>query len=285
MSLLRVPRPNNSKNSKFPQRKQLCNGLKFSKYHGAGNDFILVEDFEKTFPHALVKQFCDRRLGIGADGLILAQPSSIADYQMVYFNADGSHAGMCGNGLRCFVHFLRDLGKLVSKVEVAGKVLTVKCIASKILIFLPLPKILHWKIELLSRMVSVVDVGVPHVVVFADDEVDVLREGRAMRYHEKLLPEGANVNFFWKTKEGNFRMRTYERGVENETLACGTGAVSCAFVANRLGLCDKEVAIQTSSNEILEVRIGNEVELTGPSEKVFDGLWDCKTGVHAHFFK
>ncbi|NGX26094.1 MAG: Diaminopimelate epimerase [Chlamydiae bacterium] len=247
-----------------------------SKYHGAGNDFILIEDFEKTFSHTLIKQLCDRRLGVGADGLILAQPSSIADYEMVYFNADGSRAGMCGNGLRCFVHFLQDQGyvKPLYKIEVAGKVLTVKCQGSKILTLLPLPKVLEWGVELLSRTVYVVDVGVPHVVVFANGRVNVLQEGGEMRHHEKLQPEGANVNFVWKVHKSCIRIRTYERGVENETLACGTGAAAVAFVAFRLGECKNEMEVVTRSGEILEVCIGKEIAITGPSVKVFD----------AHFF-
>ena len=173
----------------------------FSKYSGAGNSFVILKDFDKMFLPALVTQLCtDHRV----DGLILARYSSIADFEMVYFNADGSRAAMCGNGLRCFVHFLRDEGFAQPSylIEVSGKVLTVKCEGSKILTFLPIPRVLHWEIELLSKTVYVVDSGVPHVVVFANGEVNVLQEGGAMRHHEKFQPEGANVNFVTFREDG-----------------------------------------------------------------------------------
>ncbi len=245
----------------------------FSKYQGAGNDFILFEDFERSFPESSIPQLCDRKMGIGADGLILLRHSKIADFSMDFFNADGSSAAMCGNGLRCFVHFLRDRKVLQAKylIEIAGKVLTVKANQSKISTFLSPPRILHWDIEIENHPIFVVDTGVPHAVIFAEEGVDVLREGGRLRYHEKFHPEGVNVNFVTARGDGQLHVRTYERGVESETLACGTGAAAVAFVANRLGYCSEKVEIITQSQESLHVEVGNEIEVIGPSVKVFDG--------------
>jgi len=239
-----------------------------SKYSGAGNSFVILNDFDKTFLPALVPQICQEH---NVDGLILARHSSVADFEMVYFNLDGTRAAMCGNGLRCFVYFLKNEGfaKSSYQIEVAEKVLTVKREGPKILTFHPLPRILFWEIELLSKTVYVVDSGVPHVVVFAKEPVDVLQEGGAMRRHEKLKPDGANVNFVTPQKEGRLFVRTFERGVENETLACGSGAIASAFVANRLGLSKEAVDVVTRSGEVLSVKIGVEVELLGPAEKVY----------------
>ena len=245
----------------------------FRKFHGAGNDFILFEDFENDFPKQRVAGLCDRRFGIGADGLILARHSEIADFKMVFFNADGTTAGMCGNGLRCFVHFLRDLGhvKPLYKIEIAGKVLTVKCNRSKIFTLLPKPYLIDWDVELENQRVFVVNTGADHVVIFEEEPIDVAENGRVFRHHERFAPEGANVNFVQIRGTNQLCLRTYERGVEGETLACGTGAAAAAFVAHRLGKCGENINILTRSGEILEVVLGEEIEVAGPSVKVFDG--------------
>lgn len=247
--------------------------LTFSKYHGAGNDFILIEDFEETFSKDLVPKLCHRSLGIGSDGLILARHSERADFKMVYFNRDGSEAAFCGNGLRCFVHFLRDFGKIQKeyRIEIGQKILTVICEGSKIFTFLPIPDILMWEVKLEEHETYVVDAGVPHAVVFALDTVDVLQEGRALRLHEKLAPEGANVNFVKPLSQEKLQLRTYERGVELETLACGSGAASSAFVAHKLGLCGPKVEVITRSDEVLDIEVGKEIKVGGPSVKVFEG--------------
>lgn len=249
------------------------NIYRFSKYHGAGNDFILIQDFEEVFPKEKVAFLCDRHFGIGADGLILAQESQIADFKMVYFNADGSQADLCGNGLRCFAHFLLDLGfeKGTYKVEIANQVLTVIANRSKISTFFPYPSILHWELELENRQWFVVKCGVPHAVIFEEGEVEVNEEGRKIRNHPLFGSEGVNVNFVQKSGENTFAVRTYERGVEGETQACGTAAVAVAFVANKLGKSRCHVKVITRSKECIEVNMGEEIEVIGPSLKVFDG--------------
>ena len=243
----------------------------FYKYSGAGNDFILFEDFEKDFPANQIQRLCHRRLGIGADGLILAHHSTIADFEMTYFNADGSRGEMCGNGLRCFVHFLRDLKfqKTTYKIEVSQKVLTVKCKESKISVFLPLPSKSFCVVD--SVKGYKVDTGVPHLVLFTEEEVDVQKMGKALRHHKLFQPEGTNVNFATVVDDNTIHIRTFERGVEAETLACGTGAVAVAYVAKQLGKCGNDVRLVTRSKEVLEVRFGKEIEITGPSEKIFEG--------------
>lgn len=250
------------------------NKTAFSKYQAAGNDFILIEDFEQLFDVKRVKELCHRQLGIGADGLILARRAEGADFEMVYFNADGSEA-FCGNGLRCFVHFLRDLGFVKESYRISAykNFLTVKCNARKIFTFFPSPQLLHWEIDLGTGPLFVVDSGVPHAVRFVKEEPDVQREGHALRYHPFFQPTGVNVNFARVVEEGTIELRTYERGVEAETLACGTGAIATAFIAHKLGYVGKEVKIVTRSKEEMQVRIDKEIELSGPSIKVFDGWY------------
>ncbi len=247
--------------------------LKFSKYHGAGNDFILLDDRDQSFCLDQIPKFCHRHFGIGADGLILVRPSSIADLDMAFFNADGSICEMCGNGLRCFVHFLRDDLGIVQpqyRIEVYGKVLTVKVEGEKILTFLPPARLLSWAVKVDPYTVYVVNTGIPHAVVFLTEEVDVKKEGGRLCHHPLFQPDGVNVNFVTE-QNGQFHYRTYERGVEGETLACGTGAAAVAFVANRLQYCDKEVDMITRSKQVLTIRLRDEIEIAGPSIKVFDG--------------
>lgn len=246
---------------------------RFSKYQGAGNDFILIEDFEEKFPKGQVPFLCDRHFGIGADGLILARRSQVADFEMVYFNADGSNATMCGNGLRCFALFLNDLGykKSLYKIEISGQILTVLYKESLISTVLPVPRVLFWDKKCGNRKVYVVDSGVPHAVIFSQEEVDVEGEGKKIRHHEMFAPSGVNVNFVYQKDLDQLEISTYERGVEGETLACGTGALAAAFVANQLQLCKEEVNIITRSKAVIHVKMGEEMVVTGPSLKVFEG--------------
>lgn len=244
---------------------------KFSKYQGAGNDFILFEDFEEDFPMNQIPTLCHRHFGIGADGLILIRKSRLGDFQMVFFNSDGSKVGMCGNGLRCCVHFLLDQGKKMPSylIEIEGRLLTVKVNHKKISTFLGLPKVLKWREE---DNLYLVDTGVAHLVCFAQEEVDVVSKGRQLRQDKFLHPEGFNVNFVWEKGGSALEVRTYEKGVEGETLACGTGAAAAAFVAHKLGKTEKRVAVHTLSKAVLEIELGKEIEVIGPSEKVFEGF-------------
>ncbi len=245
----------------------------YHKFSGAGNDFLLFQDFEEDFPLTEVSRLCHRRIGIGADGLILARHSSIADFLMIYCNSDGSPAEMCGNGLRCFVHYLRELGhvKELYAIEVGGNVLTVKCEGTKISTFLPHPCENFEEVWLGKYRGYRIDTGVPHLVVFVDADVDVVKQGRAMRNHPLFQPEGVNVNFVQIMGRDLLSIRTYERGVEGETLACGTGAAAVALIAHHLGKCSEKVRVVPRSKQCLTLFLGNEIEITGPSEKISQG--------------
>ncbi len=247
---------------------------KFSKYQGAGNDFILFEDFEEDFPLNAVSSLCDRNFGIGADGLMLVRRSKKGgDFEMVFFNRDGSKGAMCGNGLRCFAHFLLDNRKKSPSytIEIDGKLLTVKIDQSKISTFLEPVKVLKWAVEGYEWPLYLVDTGIRHLVIFAQEEVDVVSRGEQLCHDNMLHAEGVNVNFAWSKGDDTFSVRTFEKGVEGETLACGTGAAAVAFVANRLGKVEKNVDIVTRSKAVLSVHLEEEIEVIGPSSKVFEG--------------
>ncbi len=218
--------------------------IPFSKYHGAGNDFIIIDnrsDFILLNP-SQVAAICNRRLGVGADGVILLERSSLADYRMRIFNADGSEPTMCGNGLRCLVDFIGKLGYVSETilVEVAGRLFTCQIGRGKISVNLGPPRIDHWPLVVETShgalTVFVLDTGVPHAVIWVDEisEVPLAHLGRELRFHPFFSPHGVNVNVVESKGEQVIALRTYERGVEGETLACGTGAAAAAFVAAQL---------------------------------------------------
>lgn len=248
----------------------------FSKYHGSGNDFIILADFSAQFPinPVLIQNLCKRKTGIGADGLILLRKADQADFSMVYYNADGSFASLCGNGLRCVGQFLRDgyISSTCFSIQMGNHILTVKHIQEKIFTFLPKPKITHWGIKEEKHLLYVVECGVPHAVIFCkEEETNILEDGRKLRFASLFQPEGVNVNFVRILDDKHLEVRTYERGVEAETFSCGTGAVSSAFIAHQLGLCHDHVFVLPLSKECLEIQLGEEVALTGPVKKVFEG--------------
>ena len=259
--------------------------LSFSKYQGAGNDFIIIDDRSCRFPvddRELIKRLCFRNLGIGADGLILLQHSSCAEFRMRIFNADGKEAPMCRNGLRCLVRYLKDLGFKAEKfhIETEAEVLECSYQGGKVSVNFPPPKVLHWGISLqeggVSEEIFVVDTGVPHAVVFIEDleECFVEKLGRELRFHPKFSPHGVNVNFVKIASDGTARIRTYERGVEGETLACGTGATAAAFVLFQQKGQGGSIRIMPKSGESLEFLAENplkKIEMRGKAEFVFEG--------------
>ena len=245
----------------------------FHKYSGAGNTFYIFDDRKGDFPLSSISNLCRPEKGEWTDGVILWRPSRLGDAQMAYFNADGSIGEMCGNGLRCFVHFLHDQGIIqpTYSIEVFGKLLKVKGNPPTIWTYLGIAKVLFWEMSLLDQTLYVVDTGVPHTVIFAQDPVDVVKEGMALRYAEVFQPRGVNVNFVWVDAPDRLRVRTYERGVERETLACGTGAAASVFVASRLGKVGNRATVVTRSQETLEVELDNGISLSGPTEKIDEG--------------
>jgi diaminopimelate epimerase len=258
--------------------------ISFSKYQGSGNDFILIDDRALVFPSTdstLIRRLCHRQFGIGADGLILLQPSNTADIKMRIFNQDGCEAAMCGNGLRCLIRFAYFLGLCTDqlKVETMHDTLYGRIAQNGIVTQIPL---LYREYESIDLAVegkifpaSIVHTGVPHAVIFVDDieGMDVPFFGRRIREHTALSPEGVNVNFISIHPDGLIRIRTYERGVEAETLSCGTGATAAAYVALKKGLVSNPVCLITTSKEHLIVYCSKEsnLELEGPAQLIFHG--------------
>ncbi|MDX2285564.1 MAG: diaminopimelate epimerase [Bacteroidia bacterium] len=262
--------------------------LYFSKYQGTGNDFILLDgragvDARWTAPEQ-VALLCDRRFGIGADGLICLLPSQEADFRMQYFNSDGHESTMCGNGGRCLAAFAAAIGA----AGAAGRFLAVDGPhAYRILPggLVELEMIRPYGYRVLGEDRVFLHTGSPHYVAFLPEGLEQLAvdtEGRRIRYDAAFAPGGLNVNFVQADGPQALRVRTYERGVEAETLSCGTGVTAAAYTwLIRSGLAaggQGSVQIRTPGGE-LAVRVsdfGAETErvlLTGPAERVFDGVY------------
>lgn len=217
--------------------------LFFSKYHSSGNDFILIDNRKKTFPindKKLIQKICHRNLGVGADGLIMLQRSDSADIKMRIFNKDGSEAQCCGNGLSCLLSFMLELGYAKKKysIETLHSVVSGSYLDDKMVVSLKGPKILEKKLHLQlfedkSYEVTYINSGVPHIVYFCDDinNIDVKKVGKKLCHHTYFHPYGVNVNFA-KKENDHINVRTYERGVEEETSSCGTGAIAVAIATH-----------------------------------------------------
>ncbi len=268
--------------------------IPFVKYQGAGNDFILLES-RYLDPcvnlSTLAISLCDRRKGVGADGLLLLMPSSVANYRMRIFNADGSEPAMCGNGAYCCVNYINQFLSAFETLllETNHTILRVRKIGKEIVINLGLVSIVHFPIHLEGEEPCyVVNTGVPHAVLLAHQltEMNVAEKGSLLRFHPCFAPSGVNVNFIRLTQDNILQMRTYERGVEGETLACGTGAAAVAFVAKELyQLCDpiqvatrtdfhsKEISYKPQLQFIFSAHSqgGVEVEMIGSAQVVFEG--------------
>lgn len=259
--------------------------VEFTKMVASGNDFIVIDKQLGRNLRALARTLCDRKFGIGADGLLLIGKAKNADLHMRIFNADGSEAEMCGNGARCAALFS---GKKKAKMLTLAGVINTQVCSSQVKIQLTDPKEIKLDIPLKVSeangrpiKVNFINTGVPHVVVFVDglDKIDVVGIGRAIRWHVRFAPAGTNVNFV-EVKNGNLiRIRTYERGVEAETLACGTGSTAAALIFALRNNLDNLVKVQTQSGEILKVYFNNKegkfknVWLEGSAKIVYKGCW------------
>ena len=262
--------------------------LRFTKMDGAGNDFILIDNRagDIHLNGSQIVRLCDRHRGIGADGILLLEnPSSHADFRMRYFNADGGEAEMCGNGARCFARFANKVAGAEGKIsfETPAGVISAELAADLVTLQMTEPTDLRLSVPLQigaqKKSVHFINSGVPHVVVSVAqlDDVDVPREGSAIRYHEMFSPKGANVNFVEKRGTDKIAVRTYERGVEDETLACGTGVVASALIFAVTENVKAPIAVIARGGD--ELRVGFEkidkqfrsVTLTGPAEFVFEG--------------
>jgi diaminopimelate epimerase len=250
----------------------------FTKYHGAGNDFIVMDDERQRFPVSdrdYIAHLCDRRLGIGADGLVLLQLSEKADFRMRIFNADGKEAAQCGNGLRCLVDFIRLKGHASENLTIETEARIVSCSWKNHQITVDLGPF-EWLLQdfpVDSFLLQLIHTGVPHIVAFVDslNIGDFKSTASKLRHHAALSPEGANVNFA-QLKEGKIYVRTYERGVEDETLACGTGAAAVAVAALKKYSLQDPVCIVPASREELYVDAATPtVRLRGSATFVFHG--------------
>ena len=204
----------------------------------SGNDFVVIERSQNPAinnPRILARSICDRKFGVGADGLLLLEKSKIADVRMRIFNPDGSEAKMCGNGARCSVLYI---GRRNTELETKAGIIQSQLKGNSVKIKLTEPKDLKLnlpiKVNNRTLQVNFINTGVPHTVIFvADlDKIDVINLGRQIRFHKRFAPQGTNVDFVEALSNKSIKIRTYERGVEDETLACGTGVVASALITN-----------------------------------------------------
>lgn len=251
--------------------------LLFSKYEGAGNDFILIDDRQKTFPIKEVPRFCHRKFGIGADGVLLLQTDSRADFLLRIFNSDGSEAESCGNGLRCFLQFIADLGfpKKRYSIAVGERIVFGEFEGNQISIDMGAPKGMRLHLKTDFGEVHFIDTGVPHVVYFVSDveTADLKTIGATLRHHSLFQPRGANVNLVALQKDGSLRVRVYERGVEGETLACGTGAVAVAAIVQEVHGPRAFYPIHFPGGKLIIREKGGHFWMSGPANRVFRGFF------------
>ena len=256
------------------------NKLKFYKYQGTGNDFVIIDNRDLQFNRTnnfLVEKLCDRRYGIGADGLMLLQNKQGFDFEMVYYNADGNESSMCGNGGRCIVEFARSLGLVKDRASFIATDGPHTAIVKPEFISLKMNDVKE--VELTTDF-SFLNTGSPHYVAFVTQlsTYNVFEEGKKIRNKERFQPNGTNVNFVEK-QSGELFVRTFERGVENETFSCGTGVTAAALVASikNLATAPDSCNIKTLGGQLL-VKFKRHADnsftdiwLEGPATFVFKG--------------
>lgn len=255
---------------------------RFYKYQGTGNDFIFIDNRDNNFPKSntqLIEKLCDRRFGIGADGLILLENDSQTDFRMVYYNSDGNQSSMCGNGGRCIVAFAKSLDLISNETTfIATDGLHYASILANGDISLQMKDVDEVRIE---NNYVFLNTGSPHHVMLVNDldNYDVKGKGAEIRYSDLYGKAGSNVNFVNQLSANHFRLRTYERGVEDETYSCGTGATAAAIAMNALGKTNShqiELDVEGGQLEVSFDRVteGNKyinVFLKGPATFVFEG--------------
>jgi diaminopimelate epimerase len=268
-------------NIKFP--------INFTKMSGTGNDFILIDHrtpfLSREEMPGFAKAVCERRVSVGADGLILIEKSESADFRWQFLNGDGSWAEMCGNGARCAARFAHSQGIAPARMrfETVAGLIEAEVTGSSVKLKMTPPNTLRLaeKIEVngAEQLVHSLNTGVPHAVLFMEDiqQAPVLDWGRTLRFHQHFQPAGTNVNFVQPQTGKGLIVRTYERGVEGETLACGTGAVASAIIAGLLGQVQPPVTVTTSGGEQLIIHYTlagqeiSEVYLEGPAHFIYEG--------------
>jgi len=250
--------------------------LPFTKVHGAGNDFIVFTYPEQSneFFAKIAPSICDRRKGIGADGILLVRKEQGFDFRMVYFNSDGSRASFCGNGARSLVLFAWKEGIASESMRFVSDAGVHKGLVKEgnPYVSLPDPKDVQLDLSLpeFSFPLHFADSGVPHAVVFVDDlaSFDVHNVGRSIRTHPYFSPDGTNVDFVKLEEDGSISVRTYERGVERETLSCGTGAVAVATVLHKLKGMKSPIELAFPGGLL---RVNFESDASNPTEVMLGG--------------
>lgn len=248
----------------------------FFKMSGSGNDFVIIDNLDGTIQDPRlpehVELLCRRRTSIGADGLILIEPSVSADFGWRFFNSDGSEVEMCGNGGRCAARFayMNGIAGSTMSFETRAGLIHATVIDSrrvKLQMTDPFDIQLDYELDMKesSIVVSHVNTGVPHVVAFVDslDTYPVFETGRAIRCHDRYKPAGTNADFVHIISKNEVEVRTYERGVEDETLACGTGCVAAAVIAAGKGLVSPPVSVRTRGGETLLIHFSTDNDIGG----------------------
>ncbi|MFH1190162.1 MAG: diaminopimelate epimerase [Candidatus Omnitrophota bacterium] len=262
--------------------------IKFTKAVATGNDFVIIDNRSsavKDLP-ALAKRLCDRKRSVGSDGLLVIEGSKTCDFKMLIFNPDGSQAQMCGNGSRCVALYAvtAKIAKSEMTIETLAGELKARVDGDLVKVMLTEPKDIRWNLCLMIHKcpykLTFVNTGVPHVVHFVDDlnKVDVKNLGSHLRNHGEFGPEGTNADFVQIDGKDSIKVRTYERGVEDETLACGTGSVASALISAERESMASPVTVETRSGEKLKVYFnkvdGNfkDVYLEGNAKIVYEGV-------------
>ncbi len=274
--------------------------INFVKMSGTGNDFIII-DHRKPVIHLegmseFARLVCRRKLSVGADGLILIEASEVADFRWQFFNGDGSRAEMCGNGARCAARFayLQGIAPARMSFETIAGIIEANVSDTNVSVKMTRPRDfkLHQSIEADGQSFTIhsVDTGVPHAVILVDniEQVDVQQSGSLLRHHDEFKPAGTNVNFVGE-QDGGFKVRTYERGVEAETLACGTGAVAAALILSLMSRDNSPVEMTTSGNDCLTISFNlrndppgaDNVFLKGPAYIIYKGKLTAEALLHS----
>ncbi|TAE73942.1 MAG: diaminopimelate epimerase [Bacteroidetes bacterium] len=253
----------------------------FHKYQGTGNDFIMIDDRNLQFPahnHQLIQTMCDRRFGVGADGLILIQNTKGFDFRMIYFNANGFEGSMCGNGGRCAVAYAKTLQIFENKTYFLACDGEHNAFIEGQNIHLQMKNVVE--IETNPNFYFL-DTGSPHYVEWVEnlEKYEVFEKGKNIRYNDRFNEKGTNVNFVEKINEKTIAIRTYERGVEDETYACGTGATACAMVASMTKKMPSPIDVKVLGGDLsvsFEVQNNqfSNVFLIGKAQKTFEGFFE-----------
>ncbi len=267
--------------------------LKFEKYHGTGNDFIIFEDSQGFDPSKLAQNVCNRHFGIGSDGMMLIEHSDIADVKMIFYNTDGSIAPMCGNGIRCFAKYVYD-HKIVDRqefnVETLAGIMNVNLENdeqqnTQVTINLGFPNFdnvageVTIEVDDESFNLSTLTMGTLHSVIFTNDleALDIDKYGKAIESHS-LFPLKINVNFVEVVDLNNIKVSTFERGV-GRTLSCGTGSAASAIVSNLKGFTSKKINVHVPGGTLIIESKSDGMFMTGPAELICKGEYIYKEGL------